>query len=172
MRQAFDGKVEIDESYFGGVRAGKLGYGASRAGKVAVFGLLKCGRQGYMQMIADGRRDALAPIIRRRIKPDRVVYDDTFPSHATRSAEGHHHVRIDHERHLTDSQGRHINSRSGSCCSSLLLIACISVLRVDHMVSCWLMLWLQSHRASRRLPIAFTLANHRYETVLQEGRRR
>ncbi|RPB89949.1 transposase [Neisseria meningitidis] len=35
----FDGKVEADESYFGGQRKGKRGRGA--AGKVAVFGLLK-----------------------------------------------------------------------------------------------------------------------------------
>ena len=41
MRQAFDGEVEIDESYFGGRRKGKRGRGA--AGKVAVFGLLKRG---------------------------------------------------------------------------------------------------------------------------------
>jgi hypothetical protein len=35
------GEVEVDESYFGGVRKGKRGRGA--AGKVAVFGLLKRG---------------------------------------------------------------------------------------------------------------------------------
>ena len=33
------GEVEADESYFGGIRKGKRGGGAS--GKVAVFGLLK-----------------------------------------------------------------------------------------------------------------------------------
>src|SRR5271168_2845464 len=33
------GEVEVDESYFGGVRKGKRGRGA--AGKVVVFGLLK-----------------------------------------------------------------------------------------------------------------------------------
>ncbi|KMK50428.1 hypothetical protein RO21_11885 [[Actinobacillus] muris] len=38
----FEGKIEVDESYFGGHRKGKRGRGA--AGKVAVFGLLK--RQG------------------------------------------------------------------------------------------------------------------------------
>jgi transposase len=35
------GEIEIDESYFGGVRKGKRGGGAS--GKVPVFGLLKRG---------------------------------------------------------------------------------------------------------------------------------
>lgn len=40
--EIFEGKIELDESYFGGHRKGKRGRGA--AGKVAVFGLLK--RQG------------------------------------------------------------------------------------------------------------------------------
>lgn len=40
--EIFEGKIEVDESYFGGHRKGKRGRGA--AGKVAVFGLLK--RQG------------------------------------------------------------------------------------------------------------------------------
>ena len=35
------GEIELDESYFGGVRKGKRGRGA--AGKVPVFGLLKRG---------------------------------------------------------------------------------------------------------------------------------
>jgi len=38
------GEVEVDESYFGGIRKGTRGRGA--AGKVAVFGLLKPGWQG------------------------------------------------------------------------------------------------------------------------------
>ena len=36
------GEVDVDESYFGGVRKSKRGRGA--AGKVPVFGLLKRGR--------------------------------------------------------------------------------------------------------------------------------
>ncbi|APS45791.1 transposase [Piscirickettsia salmonis] len=39
--EQFCGKIELDESYFGGARKGKRGRGA--AGKVAVFGLLKRG---------------------------------------------------------------------------------------------------------------------------------
>ena len=37
----FAGEIELDESYFGGVRKGKRGRGA--AGKIPVFGLLKRG---------------------------------------------------------------------------------------------------------------------------------
>ena len=44
--EIFDGVVELDESYFGGVRKGKRGRGA--AGKVAVFGILKRGCQSVL----------------------------------------------------------------------------------------------------------------------------
>jgi transposase-like protein len=37
----FTGEIELDESYFGGIRKGKRGRGA--AGKVPVFGILKRG---------------------------------------------------------------------------------------------------------------------------------
>ena len=37
--ELFDDEVELDESYFGSIRKGKRGCGAT--GKVAVFGLLK-----------------------------------------------------------------------------------------------------------------------------------
>src|SRR5437879_10191720 len=41
----FTGEIEVDESYFGGVRKGPRGRGA--AGKVPVFGLLKRGGKVY-----------------------------------------------------------------------------------------------------------------------------
>ena len=47
----FDGIVELDESYFGGVRKGKRGRGG--AGKVAVFGILKRGGKVYTRVIVD-----------------------------------------------------------------------------------------------------------------------
>ena len=81
----------------------------NHVGKVAVFGLLKRGGRVYAQMIADCRRDTLLPIIKRRVKPDSVVYSDTFASYDTLSVEGYHHVRINHEEELAADGGRHIN---------------------------------------------------------------
>jgi len=43
--EQFGGKIELDESYFGGVRKGKRGRGV--AGKVTVFGILKRGGKVY-----------------------------------------------------------------------------------------------------------------------------
>jgi transposase len=107
MREAFDGEVEIDESYFGGYRKGRRGRGA--AGKVAVFGLLKRGGKVYAQMTDNCRRATLLPIIRNRIKPDSIVYSDTLAVYNTLSAEGYHHVRINHDQALAAPGGRHIN---------------------------------------------------------------
>jgi transposase len=59
-------------------------------------------------MIADCRRDTLLPIIKRKVRPDSVVYSDTFASYDTRSVEGYEHVRINHQEELADG-ARHIN---------------------------------------------------------------
>ena len=49
----FSGAIEIDESYFGGMRKGKRGRGA--AGKVPVFGLLKRNGKVYAVMIPNAK---------------------------------------------------------------------------------------------------------------------
>ncbi|HDL3261826.1 TPA: IS1595 family transposase, partial [Mannheimia haemolytica] len=66
--EIFEGKIEVDESYFGGHRKGKRGRGA--AGKVAVFGLLK--RQGkvFTVVVENTKSETLMPVITRKIKPD------------------------------------------------------------------------------------------------------
>jgi transposase len=67
-----EGLVEVDESYFGGVRKGKRGRGA--AGKIPVFGILKRGGKVHTVMIPDVRKDTLLPIIRQKVVPDSIVY--------------------------------------------------------------------------------------------------
>jgi transposase len=67
----FDGEIEVDESYFGGVRKGKRGRGA--AGKVPVFGLLKRNVRVYAQVIPDAKAETLMPIIRDKIRPDSII---------------------------------------------------------------------------------------------------
>jgi len=53
------GQIEVDESYFGGVRKGKRVRGAT--GKVAVFGILKRGGKVYTQIVLDTKTDSLMP---------------------------------------------------------------------------------------------------------------
>jgi transposase len=73
-RKPFCVNIELDESYFGGVRKGKRERTA--AGKVPVFGLLKRGGKVYTQIITDAKYDTLMPIIGRKIKPDSIVLTD------------------------------------------------------------------------------------------------
>jgi len=101
-----DGEVEVDESYFGGVRKGKRGRGA--AGKIPVFGLLK--RGGEVRVVFPDRVDRanLQGAIKSHVQPQSWVYSDSFRAYDRLDVEGFHHVRIDHGQ--TFGAGRaHIN---------------------------------------------------------------
>ena len=100
------GEVEVDESYFGGVRKGKRGRGA--LGKVPVFGLLKRGGKVYVVPIPDAKATTLMPIIRKKIQPDSIVYTDTFGSYCGLDVSEFHHSRINHSKLFADRQN-HIN---------------------------------------------------------------
>ncbi len=92
----FAGEIELDESYFGGVRKGKRGRGA--AGKVAVFGILKRGGKVFTKVISDAKTETLLPIIKRKILPDSVVYTDCFRSYNVLDVSEFKHYRINHSK--------------------------------------------------------------------------
>lgn len=100
------GEVEIDESYFGGRRKGKRGRGAG--GKVPVFGLLKRGGKVHTVIIPNVGSKTLFPIIRARIKPDAVVYCDSFQAYDVLDVSEFRHMRINHREQFAD-RGNHIN---------------------------------------------------------------
>ena len=78
-KELFDGEIELDESYFGGIRKGKRGRGAG--GKTAVFGLLKRNGKVYTACVKDTKTDTLMPSITSKIKPDSIVYTDCYKSY-------------------------------------------------------------------------------------------
>jgi transposase len=92
--EQFSGKIELDESYFGGVRKGKKGRDA--AGKVAVFGILKRGGKVYTQIVLDVKANTLMLIIRRKIEPDSIVYTDCWRSYNALDISEFKHYRINH----------------------------------------------------------------------------
>jgi transposase len=104
--EAFDGEIELDESYFGGARKGKRGRGA--AGKVPVFGLLKRGGRVYTKIIPDTSSATLMPIIERKIIPDSIVYTDCWRGYNALDVSGFKHYRINHSKLFADKQN-HIN---------------------------------------------------------------
>jgi len=105
--EQFCGDVELDESYFGGVRKGKRGRGA--AGKTVVFGILKRGGKVYTKVIHDTKTDTLMPIIRQKVKPDSVVYTDCYRSYNALDVSEFHHHRINHSTHFAEKKFNHIN---------------------------------------------------------------
>jgi transposase len=104
--EQFCGKIELDESYFGGHRKGKRGRGA--AGKVAVFGILKRGGKVYTQIILDAKTSTLMPIIRHKIEPDSIVHTDYWPAYNALDVSEFKHFRINHSRIFARKQN-HIN---------------------------------------------------------------
>ena len=83
--ELFDGEVELDESYFGGVRKGKRGRGA--AGKTAT----------------------LMPVIKRKIKPDSFVYTDSYRSYNALDVSEFKHFRVNHSIEFICGKNNHIN---------------------------------------------------------------
>jgi transposase len=102
----FSGEVEVDESYFGGRRKGKRGRGV--AGKVPVFGLLKRGGKVFAEIIQDAKSETLIPLIRERVKPDSIVYTDTFKGYNALDVSEFKHVRINHSKLFAENHN-HIN---------------------------------------------------------------
>jgi transposase len=100
------GEVEVDESYFGGIRKGRRGRGA--AGKVVVFGLLKRGGKVYTAIIPNAKTETLLPIIKEKVRPDSIVYTDTFGAYNALDVSAFHHPRINHSKLFAD-QHNHIN---------------------------------------------------------------
>ena len=102
----FCGEVEVDESYFGGRRKGKRGRGA--AGKVIVFGLLKRGGKVYTVSVSNVQRKTLLPLIRRKIRPDSIVYTDGHTAYNALDVSEFTHFRINHSREFVHNRN-HIN---------------------------------------------------------------
>ena len=102
----FEGSIELDESYFGGVRKGKRGRGA--AGKTAVFGILKRGGKIYTQVVPDTKGATLMPIIKGKVAPDSVIYTDSYRSYNALDVSRFHHHRINHSKLFSDGKN-HIN---------------------------------------------------------------
>ncbi len=104
--EVFNGEVEIDESYFGGVRKGKRGRGA--AGKVVVFGMLKRHGKVFTVVVENTKTKNLMNEIARKIKPDSVVYTDAYHSYDALDVSEFHHLRINHSDIFVDEKN-HIN---------------------------------------------------------------
>lgn len=104
--EQFCGKIELDESYFGGRRKSKRGRGAG--GKVAVFGILKRGGKVYTHIIPNAKTSTLMPIIQGKVTPDSIVYTDYWRGYNALDIAEFKHYRINLSK-LFANKHNHIN---------------------------------------------------------------
>jgi transposase len=104
--EMLDGEIEVDESYFGGIRKGQRGRGA--AGKVVVFELLKRNGKVHTVVVPDASSSSLLPIIYEKVRPDSVVYSDHWRAYNALDVSDFHHVRINHSTDFAKGRN-HIN---------------------------------------------------------------
>ena len=77
-------------------------------GKVTVFGLLKRNGNVYTVVVPNAQSATLLPIIREKVKPDSIVYTDTFRSYDVLDVSEFSHFRLNYSTHFTENHN-HIN---------------------------------------------------------------
>jgi transposase-like protein len=102
-----EGDMEVDESYFGGIR--KHLRGRAVQGNVVVFGLLKRRGRVYTRPVPNVTRTVLRRIIRQKVPRGRTIYSDGFRSYDGLLTDGYRHYRILQEQAFAHSRRRHIN---------------------------------------------------------------
>jgi transposase-like protein len=104
-----DGKVEMDESYFGPTRVrGKRGRGAGQ--KTIVFGILKRGENVYTRIIPNAAKSTLRKVIRGRVSLSSVIHSDGWIGYDGLVDVGYaKHLRVRHADHEFAVKDNHIN---------------------------------------------------------------
>ena len=108
-RDPLVGRIELDESYFGGKRKGQRGRGA--AGKVAVFGLLERAGKVYSVVVPDCKRETLMALIEKHSVKGSVYYTDEFKSYRDLKRFGKH-LPVNHSKAFSNGRS-HINGIEG-----------------------------------------------------------
>jgi transposase len=105
------GKVEADESYFGGARQGKRGRGASS--KTIVAGVVE--RQGSVSayVVPDVKANTLIPMIQNKVALNTTVFTDEMPSYNRLNRIGFNHETIHHAQRIYVNGDIHTNSIDG-----------------------------------------------------------
>lgn len=103
--EKMSGELELDETYFGGVRKGKRGRGAYN--KAIVFGILERDGKVYTKVVPDVSAKTLMSEIRSKTEKGSVFYTDCFKSYKSLKRFGKH-LRIN-KQHTFASGRNHIN---------------------------------------------------------------
>ena len=108
--EKLNGKLEIDESYFGGKRKGNRGRGANN--KAIVFGILERKGKVYLKIVENVSKEVLMDAIKEKTKKGSVFYTDGFKSYASLHQFGKHNI-IKHSEDEFAKGHNHINGIEG-----------------------------------------------------------
>lgn len=104
------GQVEVDESYFGGKRAGKRGRGAS--GKSVVMGMVERDGNAIAKVIPDVKAKTLLPMIEQRVAKEgkTMIFTDELPSYNRVERLGYAHEIVQHSAKQYVRGTAHVNT--------------------------------------------------------------
>ena len=105
-----NGKLELDESYFGGKRKGKRGRGANN--KAIVFGILERKGKVYTVIVPNVSKEILMKEIKNKTLKGSVFYTDTWKSYNSLEQYGKHN-KINHSKEFAKNKYNHINGIEG-----------------------------------------------------------
>jgi transposase len=106
-----DGIVQIDETYFGGVRKGKRGRGAEN--KSIIFGMLEKDGDIIAEVVDNVKKATLQPIIQENVEIGTEIHTDELLSYKGLDMKGYSHNTVEHGIGEYVKDGCHVNSLEG-----------------------------------------------------------
>ncbi|MFC1995199.1 IS1595 family transposase [Chloroflexota bacterium] len=104
-------KIEVDETYIGGMRHGKRGRGAG--GKTIVAGIVQRKAKVSASVVPDVQSKTLLPMIQEKALPDSTIYTDEMPSYNRLDRMGYRHETIHHANKVYVNGDIHTNTIDG-----------------------------------------------------------
>lgn len=111
-KEPLSGKVEVDETYIGGVRrGGKRGRGSEN--KIVVVGAAQRGGRVIAVKAENVKAVTVVPFVREYVLPHTTVFTDELPSYNTLPKYGYAHKRIHHASRIYVMGDIHTNTVEG-----------------------------------------------------------
>lgn len=105
------GKVEVDETYFGGRKRGNRGLTNDEKSKIV--GLVQRGGRAYAEIVPNVRAATLVPVIRRYVALGSTVYTDELKSYKLLPRYGYPHESVSHTNKEWARGLAHVNTVEG-----------------------------------------------------------
>lgn len=103
-------RVEIDETFVGGYKAGGMG----GVGKTVVLGMMERGGDVMTRVVPNRRSGTLLPVIRANVKPHTEVHTDELVAYVGLGTLGYWHKTVNHNREeYVSPTGTTVNALEG-----------------------------------------------------------